>query len=497
VPYTTWKVGDTIQLCAKVEDFCGEEYQFLYLYDADIQKEENCILDCARPNCAYGCINTSNREVIVKSVRDYNITLNDVNCSNLSADKIYRTLGSMSTDTRGIAGIYYTVTEQDRSDYLDAIENNKTYDIVFCMTDDLATSAHAIVFQGVVIEENPCKGIICPDICIDNDLWSQKCDPDTQKCVKDVLKKENAPECTATHYIEYDFTGLPQDFRDFVFDNITYIANALGGYLPLPENIQYVSSDYANGKFRIYVIYTPPLSGITLENFAVFVASILIFIIAGRISAGFLTITIILSVIGVVLLSWTIYDIAKSESTSGTQSEPSALDKIKIIEDYINNYHTKSCNELYPDCATEPPTCDAGTMRAYLGCIGGMKLAQYDHATSISGQYDQNKHDEIANKIKDTDQCLANGTCTPNDAKNALNKITSDVNTAVENAENKVTCGTDEFFNEETKQCEPVCWIHKPLVGGCLLTAKTGKLILLGVALAGMTYIAYKLSQRK
>lgn len=120
--YQNWTVGDVLQICVKVEDLCGVSEQFLFLGSSDLVKyPDPCNSVCNRPNCAYLCIDTTNRQVRFKSVLNSHSTLNDVNCSNISYDGFYRDLGSVYTNSQGIAVLIYTVTESDRQNYLNAV----------------------------------------------------------------------------------------------------------------------------------------------------------------------------------------------------------------------------------------------------------------------------------------------------------------------------------------------------------------------------------------
>ena len=42
---------------------------------------------------------------------------------------------------------------------------------------------------------DPCEGVVCDNICVGKDLWSQKCDPATGNCVTDQLLEINASIC--------------------------------------------------------------------------------------------------------------------------------------------------------------------------------------------------------------------------------------------------------------------------------------------------------------
>ena len=58
-----------------------------------------------------------------------------------------------------------------------------------CVVDQLIESDSAFC------DYDPCEGVVCPDICIGNDLYSQICDPVTGKCVTDQLIESDSVSC--------------------------------------------------------------------------------------------------------------------------------------------------------------------------------------------------------------------------------------------------------------------------------------------------------------
>lgn len=492
--YLNWTVGDVVKICVKVEDFCGAAPQFLYIGSADMQKYgDSCSITCIRPNCAYSCINTSNREVKFRSVLNSHSVINDVNCSNLSYDMFYRDLGSVYTDSQGIAELQYKVTEQDRINYLNAAAQGGSYDIVCCMIDSLATGAHSIVFRGVTITQ------FCPDQCYGTDLWGMKWDSVTGQCVQGVLKQANSPICGATHYIEYDFSILPSTFLDLVAGNIVDLSNWLGTHLPIPGNIQWKAAEYSSGKFRIYIVYTEPsaiagmaLPEMTLSTFTGMIAGLIVFVVAQRLTsvAGPVYSTIIGAALGVIAwasLSYTIYSFITNSSTTGTEPKTASVDKSKAVDEYITNYVIPFCNSQYPGCAVVPATCDQPTYRVYAACI--QKIAQCQYDASLHGD-PVTTCDPRIQEYKAIDTGLANGTMSVAEAQ----QRTTTNNTTINNYHNDViqsmTCPSEQTYDPTTQKCvagAEECWIPG-LAGSCILSAKTGKTIAIvgGVVIGGI-----------
>lgn len=166
------------------------------------------------------------------------------------------------TDSNGIAGpwtlstgIVYTfaVTKSGYFDY----EQTFRYDMGMKIT--LGAALKSTIAPG-------CETLKCPDICIGNNLWSQKCQivGETATCVQDQMQEPDSYECRSTNYIEYDLSAFPQIILDYVVADIIYVGDMLMSRLPSFGNIQYVGSTFKNGKFKVYVNYNPSLGTMSL-----------------------------------------------------------------------------------------------------------------------------------------------------------------------------------------------------------------------------------------
>lgn len=511
--YSAWKVGDVVQICVKVEDFCGSTYQQLYFHSADMQQYPTpCNITCVQPNCAYTCINPANREVRFRSVLNNHTALNNAQCSNLSNDKTYRELGVVYTDSRGIATLVHTVTDQDRLDYLNAVSLGGSYDIVLCTNDPLAVGSNK-VFSGVTIQANPCLNIICSDKCFGSDLWRMKCDPTTGQCIQDAMLETSSLKCTGTHYIEYDLSFLNTSFLDLVSSNLKAISDTLGTYLPLPDNIQYVSSDYSSGKFRIYVKYTQvpgmilqsgtmmtlALPAMSLSAFAGLVAGVFIFILVSRVTAILgpwgIAAAALVGVAGAVVTAWVVYDIFAGTGTPGTVSKPTPADSMKIVKDYHDTYVAPFCAGQYPGCAATPPTCDAPTMRAYLACTQQISLCQYAAATAGDAL---TTCDPRVDEYHNIDIGLASGTLTPQEAKTRTDANNTTIQNYYTSTQDKVTCAEGEVYDPTTQKCVPQCCIDLPVIG-CITTKSTCNTLTIVGGIAGAViagYIIYRVTKK-
>ena len=371
----------------------------------------------------------------------------------------------------------------------------------------------------MVVSDNPCNGITCPDVCVGNYLYTQRCsiDYDSQNiptgytCVPDILKTPNT--CSlATHYIEYDFSHLSTEFNNWLINNITTVSNRIFSFISsvLPSNISYINSTFTNTKFRIYIQVTGLLSyptynfniqtldiWQTLTGIAKIIAGTLTFVVGLLIDATVLGLPlgVIISALGVSIVTWGIYDIATSTSSTESISKPSPADEVKAVKEYIETYLSPDCDALWTGCAATPPTCDAGTMRAYLGCVGPSRWAQCQHAKAKAG-LPLTDCDVYKTEIQTVDTGLADGTLTPEQAKNiiinnVINPVKADVETIITNIE----C-PGQTYDRTLKECVDVCWIQNPF-GGCLLSAKTGTTLLYITAGLTVGYIGYKIFVKK
>lgn len=78
--------------------------------------------------------------------------------------------------------------------------------------DCIMTLVHLISIDHVVVDL--CEGVVCDDVCIGNDLWSQKCVDGS--CVQDAIIESNSPTCS------YIPPG-EEEWYDVFVDNAGYL----------------------------------------------------------------------------------------------------------------------------------------------------------------------------------------------------------------------------------------------------------------------------------
>ncbi len=510
--YKDWQTGDVINIAASIDEFCGVSNQFIFVKDINVTKSPDaCSVSYGEER---GCgLHLDNVTLVFKLVKCSGSD-EKTSCNPQIVYKTIQTIENIKTNINGVACIAYQVTDQDRLNYESQIIDD-SYNVMVCITnsDGQATTPGTLsqVTEPITIIENLCYGLPpCRDKCYGSDLWSMKCEPSTGACIQDV-NKGSSLICTATHYIEYDFSFLPQSFLDLVSSNIVDLSNFLGTHLPIPSNIQWMGASYSGGKFGIYVKYTPPsqssavigldqiqiqslisLPDMALSTFVGMIAGLVVFAVAQRLTTilGPLYSTIIgiaLGLVAWVSLGYTIYEFLTGTSIPGTEPATKPEDKLKAVEGYIDNYVTPFCDQSYPGCAANPPTCDNATMRAYLACTQVVSKCRY--AAAMKGE-SLTECDPINQNYINRDAGLANGTITPAEAKAGAEADKNTVNNYYTNVINSVTCGSGQTYDHNTQKCvagAEDCWIPGP-AGGCILTAKTGKTIAIigGVVIGGI-----------
>jgi len=147
--YTQWKVGDKINICGSVTEFCGVEYQLIIPKDINITKSPtDCFLDSGTGgSCG---LHIDNIELTFSIVKGSPV-------NNCVVAQTYKTLGSVRTNSDGAAGLSYTVTEQDRLNYISATNEGYFYYVMTCITNSDGQSvseAKSIITNPILISES-------------------------------------------------------------------------------------------------------------------------------------------------------------------------------------------------------------------------------------------------------------------------------------------------------------------------------------------------------
>lgn len=197
--YTGWSVGDVINVCASISEFCGTESDFIWVKDINVTKSPDaCTLNFGTGgSCSVHINNVGLTFSLVKGSDSANCTV----------AQTYKTIGSVATGANGTAGISYTVTEQDRLDYVAATNEGYFYRVMVCITNSdgqPTTTNRSEITGAITIAQNLCAGVTCQDQCFGNDQWAMVCNPATGLCVQDHLIQAGSPACQQpTHRIDF------------------------------------------------------------------------------------------------------------------------------------------------------------------------------------------------------------------------------------------------------------------------------------------------------
>lgn len=303
----------------------------------------------------------------------------------------------------------------------------------------------------------PCAGIICPDICVGNDLYSQKCNPVDRSCVLDALKSTNAPECLATHFLDIKIKPhswySPGGAADWLALHLVEINGKLFNVFKDVTDYQYLGvSIFTNAEG--YVVIRTYLKSLSVMSMSPGVpvlaalADIVIIILAIVIVVGI--------IVGIYLITNTLQKLFGKDYTKGE------------VGDLLNDILTRGdaeCSAAFP----ADPVGYANCMKALTKAVTGAGSDFFkDAALKTAG-------DEAAAKI---DACVVAYNLDLDKAK-----LEACVKGAVEAAKEAVS---------KTAKKEEECWITSP-TGGCILSAKTGKIIVGGAIGLAVLYVAVKL----
>ncbi len=148
--YRDWKVGDIINICASIDEFCGIYSQFIFAKDINVTKSP----DSCNPSLGYerGCgLHLNNVEFTFKLVK----ISGSVEGKTCNPQQVYKTIGTARTNSNGVARIIYTITDQDRLDYLSASGSGTPYKVIACITNpdgqSLESGQRSVVSDAITV----------------------------------------------------------------------------------------------------------------------------------------------------------------------------------------------------------------------------------------------------------------------------------------------------------------------------------------------------------
>ena len=466
------KVGQTVRVYVAVWDFCGSIDKILY--------PKNILFDEIPPQDTITCLDLSGANIFF-----------GLYCSGCTPEKYYSTWGFAYTDAQGIAFIDHIITEEDLAAYQDALTVNRSIQV-------------SAQIQGI-----PPVGT----------SYSTK--------IEYSLPITVLPELTPTHYISLSLGFVPPELMTYFETYISAISDNLMTYIaPPPSPWVYLKTTYdrITNTFNLW-FYIPATAVLTMAPgslqdiynwFAAWIAVIIgaILTIIGLVLAIFATgALLVLGLIalfaGVAILIWRVIDAVINEQKAITVATNLAIQTEqdnkedaarKLAEDTWN----KSV-KTQTDCTTRLQTHRDANLAKINGFLD--QYAKYPFLVTeliiIKDSYIKNTNG-IITEFKtipyiattcDTyfvrlNSEISTSNVAINDALGRNINPAENYSIACKGWTNQAACekGGCYWYDSSCHQ-EEACWIANP-IGGCILSANTGKtivgvtagLILLGVA---------------
>lgn len=205
-------VGQTLNIGIAVWDFCGSISQYLFIDDIGLGIN-------AAPSVAVkpaSCLNISNIGIQFKLA----VASGSVACNQCIPDVTYATLGTVYTDTQGIASISHIISDTDLTYYQQAIASGASLKILACIVDP----------RG--------QQVITPGKC----SWP--------------IIISGAAISEPTHMVELQLS--PNPYTSAIEQGILQISDELSKYIPFDPDIQYVRTEFSNGVAKVYLKWIGP-----------------------------------------------------------------------------------------------------------------------------------------------------------------------------------------------------------------------------------------------
>ncbi len=125
-----FEVGDVVTLCASIKDFCGTTPVYI-IGDINISKNV-----CSINSFSFGCLNPSG----IRLEFQWTNTRSSTPTHGCDPGASIKSLGSVMTDSQGIASMSYTISQND----LDLFNANTIFDLRVCIRDTPDVNALSI-----------------------------------------------------------------------------------------------------------------------------------------------------------------------------------------------------------------------------------------------------------------------------------------------------------------------------------------------------------------
>lgn len=193
-------VGQTLNIGIAVFDFCGQDPQYYSIYIDNIGLGVDNPASVSIDPDVY-CLNISNIDIQIK----LGVSSGNTECNSCTPHILFTNLGTVITNAQGVASLSHVISNTDLSYYQQAIANGGTLKVIACITNSQGQQVLNVgkCSESITIVDR-CSGVVCPDICVGNNLYSQTCDTETGLCVQGTLIQSNSPTCLTVGNISFD-----------------------------------------------------------------------------------------------------------------------------------------------------------------------------------------------------------------------------------------------------------------------------------------------------
>ena len=215
-------VGQTLNIGVAVHDFCGGQYQYIYISNIGLGVNSPATVTI---DPSVDCLNISNIGIEIK----LGVSSGSQECHSCAPHLLFTSLGILYTNYQGVVSLSHVISNTDLSYYQQAIADGGTLKVIACITNP---QGQQVVNVGQCSDSitivDICSGVVCPDICVGNNLYSQVCDPATGLCVQGTLIQPSPhPTCSSIGNISFD--SSPQGAEIWL---------AQSGHTPVDKGLQ-------------------------------------------------------------------------------------------------------------------------------------------------------------------------------------------------------------------------------------------------------------------
>jgi hypothetical protein len=460
-------VGQEILITAAVWDFCSTTQQALFVNEVGIDHY-------ATQDPSIACLNVSGIGVTFMLVG----TSGSIQCTSCTPAKIYSTLGTVTTNSVGIASISHKVTTNDLNAYTDSVTKGTNLRIIACIT--------APKGQSVLSSQ-----------CSDNVVVYQALQP--------------------THYINLSLGFVPPQLASYFQTYIVDISEQLFtqiAYPPAPWIYVKTTYDPVQNAFNIWFYLPPTMSPDPLSDLftwhlawvgALIGVLLLILVIVTGGAAIFGIGGLYILIASAVILSSSLYviytgTIALQNAATNALQQLSNVNKENQGKTIIDKTWSASA-KVQADCLNRLTSY----MNLHNSAIDGNVNTFGKHANLVTSlNAEKASFTTSANSIITLFKAATYTVDVCNTFYSNLDSLVTASNVRIatlisQNAppgegysptcagwSNQANCEQNEcYWYNGTCHVGPNCWISNPL-GGCILSAGTGTLIVGIIAVAAI-----------